>query len=362
MIVRGFNFRMLDSFLGRLFAPQAPRQPLRSTGPRMGSKTPCVQKWPETCYSFRHIFVRQDFDTETAMSLIDPLQLMNMMGTSDRQRPTMTQASDFQSHIRQAIDTSALSTLGMDTGQTAMSADLMQNALRNIAAIMTPQPARRSIAAHGTANTDIGALSANFESGVQGPSAIGYDQNGGTSYGTYQIASKPGSMDRFIDFLRDKEPTWAQALENAGPADTGKTSGKMPNVWRELAASNGEKFAQRQREFIAATHYEPARSEILGQTGQDINTFPPAVREALWSTAVQHGPNGAARIFGQALGSLDQGASQSTQARRLISTVYNNRKSEFASSTPRVRNSVRNRMDEEKNMVLAMLDTQNSVA
>ena len=44
----------------------------------------------------------------------------------------------------------------------------------------------------------LGSLSAKFESGTEGVAAIGYDRVGGTSYGKYQIASKPGTMDRFL--------------------------------------------------------------------------------------------------------------------------------------------------------------------
>jgi hypothetical protein len=50
----------------------------------------------------------------------------------------------------------------------------------------------------------LGKLSAKFESSKEGPSAIGYDTKGGTSYGTYQIASKTGTMSEFVAFLDKK--------------------------------------------------------------------------------------------------------------------------------------------------------------
>jgi len=42
-----------------------------------------------------------------------------------------------------------------------------------------------------------GELSAKFESGKDGIAAIGYDRQGGTSYGKYQIASRVGMMKLF---------------------------------------------------------------------------------------------------------------------------------------------------------------------
>ena len=49
----------------------------------------------------------------------------------------------------------------------------------------------------------LGDLSAEFESGSRGTSAIGFDSGGGASYGKYQIAHRVGTLDRFMIFLRD---------------------------------------------------------------------------------------------------------------------------------------------------------------
>jgi hypothetical protein len=94
-----------------------------------------------------------------------------------------------------------------------------------------------------------------------------------------------------------------------------------------------------------------------------MDTLPPAAREALWSTAVQHGPAGAAKIFGQAIKSVGQNHSEQQFAQKLIDKVYDSRKSQFGSSTASVQASVRGRMNVEKDMVLAMLNgTESGVA
>jgi hypothetical protein len=228
---------------------------------------------------------------------------------------------------------------------------------------LEPKPAAQAqTAPEPVESAAIGEISAAFESGSRGAGAIGYDKNGGTSYGTFQIASRPGTMKRFIAFLKEKEPEWAATLEAAGPANTGSTRGRMPKAWRSIADAEPERFGRLQRDFIAASHYEPARDKILARTGVDLDTLPTAAREALWSTSVQHGAGGAARIFTRAIRAIEGGPSGEEFAQELIDTVYDRRKTQFSSSTARVQASVRSRMDTEKQMVLAMLDGEDTTA
>jgi hypothetical protein len=293
------------------------------------------------------------------MSLLDPIQLMTLMGTTpDRKSHKAALAGGFQSHMRQALGSRDINALSSSMGGNSMENSLMQDALHGLAAIMRHEQAGTRSGSSSGKQPAIGALSSTFESGTQGVSAIGYDRNGGTSYGTYQIASKPGTMKGFIEYLREKEPAWAGKLKAAGPADTGSTKGRMPDAWRSIAAENPEKFGQLQRDFIEATHYAPARDKILARTGVDMDTMPAAAREALWSTSVQHGPAGAARIFSRAIKTVGTDQPEHKFAQKLIDTVYDNRKSQFGSSTASVQASVKNRMNVEKEMVLAMLGNE----
>ncbi|MDD3312199.1 hypothetical protein [Pseudodesulfovibrio sp.] len=204
----------------------------------------------------------------------------------------------------------------------------------------------------------LGALSARFESGDEGVASVGYDRTGGTSYGVYQIASKPGTMDRFLDYLGKEAPGWADRLREAGPADTGSASGGMPAAWQAIAAENPERFGALQHDFISSETYAPARSMILEQTGLDFDNAPPALREVLWSTAVQHGPTGAARIFGKVIDRFVGAVSGGDFNSRLIEGVYDSRKGQFGSSTARVRQAVANRLDTEKQLALNLLGTR----
>ncbi|OIQ51803.1 hypothetical protein BerOc1_00265 [Pseudodesulfovibrio hydrargyri] len=201
-----------------------------------------------------------------------------------------------------------------------------------------------------------GALAARFESGEAGVAAVGYDRVGGTSYGKYQIASKPGTMDEFLSYLDENRPEWADRLRDAGPADTGSKQGGMPSVWQAIATEDPAGFEQVQHDFIARQTYDPARNMILDRTGLDFNSAPPALQEVLWSTSVQHGPTGAANIFNKVIDRfLHKGQNDDFNA-QLIKGVYESRKNQFGSSSARVQKSVAHRMDSEKQLALNMLE------
>ena len=205
-----------------------------------------------------------------------------------------------------------------------------------------------------------GTLSSQFESGEAGIAAIGYDSHGGTSYGKYQISSKAGSMDHFIKFLRSESPAYAKRLAAAGEANTGSKSGAMPNEWKKIAKENPALFEDLQERFIHDSHYKPALQAVSQRTGLSGEHMSPALQEVLWSTAVQHGPNGAARIFSRAMAGLDENVAKNpgTEAfeKAMIENVYAARSTQFGSSTQRVQNAVQNRLEQEKGLALAMVE------
>lgn len=207
----------------------------------------------------------------------------------------------------------------------------------------------------------VGQLSARFESGSEGIAAIGYDRNGGTSYGKYQIASRVGSMKQFLGFLDNEAPELAQRLREAGPANTGSRRGAMPNVWRAIASEQPERFEELQEAFIHESHYKPAVAAIAERTGLDPKQLSPAMREVIWSTAVQHGPAGAARLFDRA-NSLSGEQDDPAYERKLINNVYKLRAGQFGSSSTQVQAAVQNRFREERLLALNMLDAGKSTA
>jgi len=202
-----------------------------------------------------------------------------------------------------------------------------------------------------------GQLAARFESGNQGVNAVGYDKVGGTSYGTYQISSKAGTMSEFIAFLDRKAPAWARRLRAAGPADTGSVGGGMPREWRRIAAEDSAGFARLQQEFISQTHYQEALKQIAASSNVRVHQRSQALREVLWSTSVQHGPTGAAEIFDSALEKMPA-REAAISDKKLIEQIYARRSRCFVSSSAQVRSAVRQRLRQEKMAALDMLRSE----
>ena len=82
-------------------------------------------------------------------------------------------------------------------------------------------------ASHKVEDTELGQLSAQFESGGDGIAAVGYDRNGGTSYGKYQVSSRAGSLKDFLTFLDTEAPDLSRRLRSSGPGNTGSRRGAM---------------------------------------------------------------------------------------------------------------------------------------
>ena len=148
-----------------------------------------------------------------------------------------------------------------------------------------PAPAATpAVAAHG-ADDELGALSAKFETGGRGCGTVsgGVGDPGGVSYGSYQLASK---LKRPEAFLAAEGAAWKAEFGGAA-------SGTPPfsAVWKAIAAREPDAFQAAQHNYIKRTHYDVQVAHVKAQTGQDLDARCNAVRNAVWSTAVQHGPS-----------------------------------------------------------------------
>ncbi len=210
----------------------------------------------------------------------------------------------------------------------------------------------------GSEPTQPGILAARFESASR-PDAIGYDRRGGTCYGMYQLSSRMGGMDAFLKFLDTEAPQWAKRLREAGPANTKGRSGAMPAEWKRIHREAPERFAALQHAFTQKSYYEPAAHLVNRRTGINPDQASPALREVLWSTAVQHGVNGAANIFQRALDTIS--ANGPPRESELIQAIYNERKTRFTGSTQAVRSAVQNRFEQEMQLALGLLPEERDV-
>lgn len=214
----------------------------------------------------------------------------------------------------------------------------------------------------------MGKLSSMFESGREGVAAIGYDKVGGTSYGTYQIASNTGTFDEFLKYLDKHSPVYAKELRGAGEANTGSKEGGVPDAWRAIAGRDPKGFGALQHGFIEEKLYTQAAKQ-LGKHGLDESKLSPVLREVFFSTAVQHGPSGAARIMGRAAEGVDinaltapegmTGPGKAKAEEQVIKRIYSIRQEQFGSSSAYVQQAVSNRLNSEMQVALNMLKTGN---
>lgn len=204
-----------------------------------------------------------------------------------------------------------------------------------------------------TSLSSLGALSARFES--KGAADIGRDKNGGFSYGTYQIATKPGTMQGFLRYLQTHAKASFDRLNLAGgSAAASEGTEDFKKAWVDLAGQSA--FAHLQHDFIASTHYGPLAKRINDSLQLDVATRSNALRNVVWSVAVQHGVSGGERLFerallGKTVTAMDDEA--------IIKTLYKDRSdnvsSDFAHSTPEVQASVAQRFVDEEKLALHML-------
>lgn len=203
----------------------------------------------------------------------------------------------------------------------------------------------------GTPPVRLGVLSERFESNGN-PGAIGFDTKGGFSYGAYQIATRPGTMKTFLEFLRLEAPQLHAPLQQAGGNEQAMAGAEsFKRAWRTLAADPA--FKEAQHAFIQATHYEPFVLSVRSRRGIDVATRSSSLQNVAWSVAVQHGRSN--KVFENALpatgaaGMDDKAVIDAVYAERSRVDVY------FPSSTPQVREALLARFQEEKTRAIAML-------
>lgn len=164
----------------------------------------------------------------------------------------------------------------------------------------------------------------------------------------YQFATNAGTPKRFVEYLKNVDPSAYKALSGKTPG-----SASFDAAWKQLAKSN-KNFAQYQHDFVQQTYYEPAARSLLKNNGLDISKRSQAVQDAVWSTAVQHGTGSVSKIV-KAAGIQPMMTDQEIIRRLYAERGANNGQKYFSSSSSGVRASVVKRFQNEMNDALAML-------
>ena len=142
----------------------------------------------------------------------------------------------------------------------------------------------------------LGDLSKKYESsGDPGAISSGYGDAGGKSYGMYQFSSTMGVVDNYIKWLRDKGYWFGEEL-----AKYTVGSSYFDDAWRFLANSdNRGDFERSQHDYAKVIYYDRACS-ILADAGYHIEKHSKAMKDVVWSRAIQYGPYQINQMFDEA--------------------------------------------------------------
>ncbi|MDK8193780.1 hypothetical protein QP794_27230 [Paenibacillus sp. UMB7766-LJ446] len=192
-------------------------------------------------------------------------------------------------------------------------------------------------------------MSSKYESsGNTGTVARTSGDIGGASYGIYQFTTNQGSAKGFVQSLKNTDPSAYKTLVSHPVGSLA-----FDNAWKQVAATN-KNFGQYQHDYAKKVFYDPVAKSVLKSTGLDVNKRSPAVQAALWSTSVQHGAGGAAKVVKNA------GITPMMSDKQILERLYaergaNNGAKYFKSSPAKVQSSVANRFKKELQDALNML-------
>ena len=183
----------------------------------------------------------------------------------------------------------------------------------------------------------LGQTSRLFESGKGGAGTVstGKGDHGAVSYGTYQLSSKMGEVQKFL----------GQSGYGSQFAGLEVGSKAFNDKWKEVA-KNDPAFATAQHDYIKSTKFDPQMAR-LKKSGMDLSGRGAAVQDAIWSTSVQFGGN--TGLIKKALAGKD--VSKMSDA-EIVSAIQDyklaNNDLLFKSSAASVRASTANRAKDEK--------------
>ena len=202
------------------------------------------------------------------------------------------------------------------------------------------------------ANGDyIGKYVKKYESGSTGSATIskGTGDYGGASFGSYQFPSykqektTEGNLPIFWNkYYADKYPGIVPGNNEA-----------FKQAWLDAVNKDPNGFFANEHSFIASRYYTPAANYLKGEYGVgDPGVYDRGAQEAIWSTAVQMGPKSAAKLFKNA--GASNNLSPTDYITRVYDYKYNNVDKNFKSSSTSVRDSIRNRYLDEKQIILGL--------
>ena len=198
----------------------------------------------------------------------------------------------------------------------------------------------------------LGFISAKYETGGWNPGSVssGAGDYGGVSYGIPQFSTTTGSAASFVNWLKKENPEIGNMFGDMKPG-----TAEFGNAWKQAAAKYGDDFGEYQTRYAYQTLVDPVLKKAKEATGIDYNRSP-ALRELIYSTAIQFGPG----LAVSALGNVNANMSDEEIINASYDKKIANYKSFFSGSSSAVQESVKNRFANERNDVLSLLNQPSS--
>lgn len=214
------------------------------------------------------------------------------------------------------------------------------------------------------AKTDIEALhhnheiTAKYEHGGKGYSAIVKDNYGGYSYGKEQISTErgkkgePSTFDSFMKFLKKNDPAVYNTLHQAGDQPAAfKGTPAFKEAWLKLASRKD--FQELYNDFIVDNMVVPVYKRMDQATSVNLDKITTwgsvnnAIQAAIKSCIIQHGRDGAFKLIRSVVKRRDP----STKA-EFLKDLYTARKAKFP--------AYKNRYEQEYNDLNTYLASEDS--
>lgn len=166
----------------------------------------------------------------------------------------------------------------------------------------------------------LGTLSQIYESkGNPGAISGGHGDWGGVSYGAYQFASKFNVPYLFVQWLKDKHPSYHERLDTAYKNDGDRYAGSFNEQWRTIAKEDHNTFLHLQHQYTKVNYYDKTVNKLMNEIGFDVNKYSIALKNVVWSRSVQHGWSGGANIIITAISAINL---NSASEEELIRAIY----------------------------------------
>ncbi len=147
---------------------------------------------------------------------------------------------------------------------------------------------------NATYDFTLGSISAKYESNGNPATISGGSDSGGVSYGAYQFSSKAGVPLTFANWCiySGEGIVTGTRLVAAYRLDEQSYSTHFNTEWTNIASEDSQGFLVLQHKYVKAQFYDVMVSKLSARYSDfNIENYSMALKNVIWSRAVQHGVN-----------------------------------------------------------------------